>query len=129
MDEARVRERLDEIVDPCSAANGTDLSIVSMGLIDEIEIDDGHVTVSMHLTSPFCMQIPFFIDEVEDRVGSIEGVDAVSLETDSGINWSQNMMDGEARRKREQRKQARVTQYQERERGQSRVPSGGEERS
>ncbi|THE64046.1 DUF59 domain-containing protein [Salinadaptatus halalkaliphilus] len=123
MDDARVRERLDEIVDPCSAANGTDLSIVSMGLIDEIDIDDGHVTVSMHLTTPFCMQIPFFIDEVEDRVGSLEGVDTVTLETDSGVEWHQDMMSEEARRKREQRKQSRANRYREREASGERTPS------
>ncbi|SEH17226.1 Metal-sulfur cluster biosynthetic enzyme [Natronorubrum sediminis] len=113
MDDDRILERLDEIVDPCSAANGTDLSIVSMGLIEEIDIDGSHVTVSMHLTTPFCMQIPFFIDEVEDRVGSLEGVESVTLETDSGIEWSQDMMSEDACRKREQRTQARADRYRE----------------
>lgn len=113
MDDDRILERLDEIIDPCSAANGTDLSIVSMGLIEEIDIDDGHVTVSMHLTTPFCMQIPFFIDEVEDRVGSLAGVESVALETDSGIEWSQDMMSEDACRKREQRKRARADRYRE----------------
>jgi len=73
--ERRIRERLDEVVDPCSAANGTDLSIIEMGLLDGIDVDEGHVTVSMRLTSPFCMQLPYFVEEVDERVGSIDGGD------------------------------------------------------
>lgn len=43
----QIRERLDEVVDPCSAANGTDLSVIEMELLDGIDIGDGHVTVSI----------------------------------------------------------------------------------
>jgi len=58
--EDATRVALDEIVDPCSAANGTNFSIVDMGLLDAIEVNGDTVTVRMHLTSPECMMIPLF---------------------------------------------------------------------
>ncbi|MFB1062668.1 metal-sulfur cluster assembly factor [Natrinema sp. H-ect4] len=109
--ERRIRERLDEVVDPCSAANGTDLSIIEMGLLDGIDVDEGHVTVSMRLTSPFCMQLPYFVEEVDERVGSIDGVISVTLETDEGVDWHTGMMTEEARKRRRERKAAREAAY------------------
>ncbi|OLZ39167.1 hypothetical protein A6E15_17300 [Natrinema saccharevitans] len=109
--EDRIRERLDEVVDPCSAANGTDLSIIEMGLLDAVDIDEGHVTVSMRLTTPFCMQLPYFVEEIDERVGAIEGVTSVTLETDEGVDWHTGMMAEEAQQQRQKRKAARRAEY------------------
>ncbi|PGF17698.1 hypothetical protein CP556_17405 [Natrinema sp. CBA1119] len=109
--ERRIRERLDEVVDPCSAANGTDLSIIEMGLLDGIDVNEGHVTVSMRLTSPFCMQLPYFVEEVDERVSAIDGVVSVTLETDEGVDWHTGMMTEEARKRRRERKAAREAAY------------------
>jgi metal-sulfur cluster biosynthetic enzyme len=109
--ERAVRERLGEVVDPCSAANGTDLSVVEMGLIDDVEVDGGEVTVAMHLTSPLCTQIPYFVEEIEERVGALDGVASVDLETDGGFTWHRDMMSEHARRERQQRRRDRAQQY------------------
>jgi metal-sulfur cluster biosynthetic enzyme len=108
VDRELVERRLDEVVDPCSAANGTDLGLVEMGLVADIEIESAHVTVSLRLTSPFCMQIPYFVDEVEEKVGELDGVSSVTLETDQGTEWHQGMMADSARARREERKAARI---------------------
>jgi metal-sulfur cluster biosynthetic enzyme len=108
VDRELVEQRLDEVVDPCSAANGTDLGLVEMGLVADIEIESTQVTVSLRLTSPFCMQIPYFIDEVEEKVGELDGVSSVTLETDQGMEWHQGMMADSARARREERKAARL---------------------
>ena len=102
--EGTVRDRLNEIVDPCSAAKGTDLSVVELGLIESIEINDGDVTVRMRLTSPGCMMIPYFHREIDEQVGMLPGVTSVELETDSGFEWAPDMMTEEARRARERRR-------------------------
>lgn len=109
--ERLVCDRLDEVVDPCSAANGTDLSIIEMGLLDDADIEEGHVTVSMRLTSPFCMQLPYFVKEIEERIGALDEVNAVTLETDEGIDWHAGMMSEEARERRRKRKAARKAEY------------------
>jgi metal-sulfur cluster biosynthetic enzyme len=97
-----VREKLREIVDPCSAARGTDNDVISMGLLDSIEIDGTDVTVQMRLTSPTCFMVPYFIRETEERVGGLEGVDSVTLETDAGMEWQPSMMSEDAKRRREE---------------------------
>jgi metal-sulfur cluster biosynthetic enzyme len=96
-----VRARLDEIVDPCSAAKGTDLSIVEMGLVEGIEVSDGAVTVHMRLTSPGCTMVPWFHREIDERLEGLSGVESVAVETDSGFAWVPEMMTEEARRARE----------------------------
>ena len=119
VERAQIEARLDEIIDPCSAANGTDLGLVEMGLVADVEVESSHVTVSLRLTSPFCTQIPYFVDEIEERVGDLDGVSSVSLETDQGMEWHQGMMTDSARRQREERKAARMEQLEEGSREQS----------
>lgn len=117
VDRGLVEEQLDEIIDPCSAANGTDLSIVEMGLVADIEVESSHVTVSLRLTSPFCMQIPYFIDEVEGQVGDLDGVSSVTLETDQGMEWHRGMMTDSAQALREERKTARIEELEDNPQG------------
>lgn len=117
VERGQIEEQLDGIVDPCSAANGTDLSIIEMGLVEDIAVESSHVTVSLRLTSPFCTQIPYFVDEVEARVGDLDGVSSVTLETDQGMAWHQGMMTESARARREERKAARAATLQEPPRG------------
>jgi len=99
-DADRVRERLREVVDPCSAATGSNLDIVEMGLVKGVTVADGHVDVEMRLTTPVCHMVGYFHEEVEDRVGGLPGVESVSLETDNGFEWSEEMLSERAARKR-----------------------------
>lgn len=100
--ESDVREKLREVIDPCSASRGTNHDVIDMGLLDSIDIDGGAVTVHLRLTSPTCFMVPYFIQETEERVGSLDGVESVNLETDTGMNWRPHMMSDEAKRRREE---------------------------
>lgn len=106
-----VRERLDEIVDPCSEARGTDISIVEMGLLKSIEVTDGHVHIDLRITSPSCMMVGYFIEQTEERVGSLPGVDEVTLSTDAGMDWREEMMADDALERRHDHQQALAEQY------------------
>lgn len=101
VDPDRVREALRGVVDPCSAATGSNLDIVAMGLVKAIDISGGHVDVELRLTTPACHMIPYFAEEVEARVGELAGVDSVDLATDNGFEWSEEMMSDEAERRRQ----------------------------
>lgn len=101
-----VRERLDEIIDPCSEARGTDLSIVDMGLLKKVEIEDGTVNIELRITSPSCMMVGYFIEEANKRVGGMDGVEEVRLETDAGFSWREEMMSDTAKKRREEHQQA-----------------------
>jgi metal-sulfur cluster biosynthetic enzyme len=96
----RVREALRGVVDPCAAATGSKLNVVEMGLVEGVDVDDGHVTVSMRLTTPACFMIPQFDREVTACVEPLDGVRSVELETDDGLQWSEDLMSDAAREKR-----------------------------
>ncbi|MBP2251692.1 metal-sulfur cluster biosynthetic enzyme [Halarchaeum solikamskense] len=100
--EERARDALRDVVDPCSAATGSNLNIVEMGLVKAIEVDsdDGRAHVEMRLTTPMCHMIGYFIDQVEDRLTGLEPVERVELDTDDGMEWSEELMSEAARAKR-----------------------------
>ena len=111
-----VREQLDEIVDPCSEARGTDISIVEMGLLKAIEVDGGSVHVDLRITSPSCMMVGYFIEQAEKRVGALDGVEEVTLATDAGMDGREEMMAESAKERRREHQQALADRYQQ-ERG------------
>lgn len=108
----QVRNCLHEIVDPCSAATGSNLDIVELGLVKAIDVEQGHVDIEMRLTSPMCHMVPYFMKEVEERVGNLEGVESTELETDDGFAWREEMMSEKARRQRQSVLKEHETRYQ-----------------
>ena len=94
--EAAIREALTDVVDPCSAATGSGLDVVAMGMVDEVVVDDGHVGVSHLLTTPACLMVPYFIDETRAAVGALPGVATVTVETDDGTTWTPDRRSDEA---------------------------------
>jgi len=97
----RVRDSLREVVDPCSAATGSNLDIVEMGLVKSIETAGDEARIEMRLTTPSCHMIPYFMDEIEDSVSGLRKIEAVEVETDDGFEWSPDMMTEEAKRRRQ----------------------------
>lgn len=97
----QIRDSLRDVVDPCSAATGSDLDIVEMGLVKSVDITDGRVEVQMRLTTPACHMIPFFITEVRRSAGTVSGVADVEVVTDDGTEWTEDMMTAEAKRSRQ----------------------------
>jgi len=95
-----IRDKLDNVIDPCSEANGSNLSIVEMGLVDEIRLDGDEVTVDMLLTSPHCMMLPAFVDGVNEVVGSLDGVESVEVNFDDGLEWTDDRISADGNQKR-----------------------------
>jgi metal-sulfur cluster biosynthetic enzyme len=93
----QIREALDTIHDPCSVAAQMPMGLHAMGLIREILMAEGDVEVAVRLTSPTCMMLPFFINEIESRVGGLPGVRSVHVSFDSGQEWTPDMMSDEAK--------------------------------
>lgn len=99
--EARVRAELDEVLDPCSTFTDCPQSIVDLGLVDGVTVEDGDVTVDLLPTNQLCMYIPHMSEEIVDRVGSLPAVDAVTVETVADKVWTQDRMTEDARAERE----------------------------
>lgn len=98
----QIAQCLRNVIDPCSAARGINNDIVAMGLLKDIEIDGKHVTVHMRLTTPACLMVTNIREQIQEEVGSLPGVDSVSMETDGGHNWRRTMMSPEAKQRRKQ---------------------------
>lgn len=89
---------LKQIIDPCSAANGTNFNLVEMGLVKDIEIKDGKTRIKLRLTSPGCFMLEYFSIEIRRRVGALPDSGLVEVESDGGFEWEPDMMDQQRRR-------------------------------
>jgi len=67
---------LSKIVDPEINTTITDLE-----LVDEVDINNSHVRVDLHLTSPFCPAVFGFkiCQDVHDNLLKIDGIDDVKV--------------------------------------------------
>ena len=70
-----VRDVLRKVKDP-----ELDLNIMDLGLVYDVEIDDGKVEVTMTLTSPGCPAGPMITNDVYREVRTLEGVKDVNVE-------------------------------------------------
>lgn len=97
---AIIRDRLENVIDPCSAANGTNLSIIEMGILDEIVINENHVHVELMLTSPMCTMVPYFVKEIHNELIQLPEITEVEVSGDNGLRWTPSMLTEEAELKR-----------------------------
>lgn len=97
MTEQELRERIQDIPDPCSLATGVPLGIGEMGLIQSLACTDGKVTVRLHITSPMCMMAAYFMREIEQRLTGQEGVASVHVEFDHDLKWTPGDIHPDAR--------------------------------
>jgi len=85
--EREVWEALYDIDDP-----EMPVSIVDLGLIYGVEVDDGHVTVDMTLTYTGCPARELILDDVERAAESVDGVESASVELVWSPNWSVDLV-------------------------------------
>jgi len=87
-----IRAAVATVVDPCSIATGEPISLVDMGLLQSIAVDDGAVEVTLIVTSPVCWQSMNMIAAVERAVTRIDGVRTVRCRVDPAGEWLPEMM-------------------------------------
>ncbi len=87
-----VQEALTNVIDP-----ELGLDFVELGLIYDIEVDQGDVFVSFTLTSPGCPIGPQVVEQVEEFVGEIDGVTAVHPKMTFTPAWTPERMSEEAK--------------------------------
>lgn len=83
---------LKDIYDPEIPVN-----IYDLGLIYNVEIDEGHAMVTMTLTTPHCPVAESMPAEVELRVGAVPGVGDAEVNLVWDPPWSPQNMSDEAR--------------------------------
>ena len=91
--EERIVEILKTVFDPEIPVNVYDL-----GLIYRIEVEEnGNVQIDMTLTAPNCPAADFIMEDVRQKVESVEGVNTASVNLVFEPEWDQDMMSEEAK--------------------------------
>ena len=88
----QVEEALTNVIDP-----ELGLDFMELGLVYEIEVEDGEVHVTFTLTTPGCPIGPQVSDQMKEYVGELEGVSAVHPKMVFTPPWSPDMMSEEAK--------------------------------
>ena len=91
--EARIIDVLKTVYDPEIPVN-----IYDLGLIYKIEVkEDATVDLDMTFTAPACPAADFILEDVRQKIESIEHVAAVNVELVFEPAWDHRMMSEEAR--------------------------------
>lgn len=105
--EADVRARINAIVDPCSTAMAEPIGIDDFGIVQHVRIDGGEVEVVLLPTSPHCLFLGLFEEEIEQRLRTLPGVTSVRVTlTDGAEVWDEQRIAPTARRRLQQRRRS-----------------------
>ncbi len=83
IDEKQVRKALRQVKDP-----ELNLDLVVLGLIYDVQIEEGHVDVTMSLTSPACPVAGQLVEQARTAVENVEGVESVDVELTFSPPWT-----------------------------------------
>jgi len=87
-----IEEALTNVIDP-----ELGLDFVELGLIYEIESNEGEVYVTYTLTTPGCPIGPQVAEQIEEFVGEMEGVEKVYPRMVFDPAWTPDMMSEDAK--------------------------------
>ena len=91
--EERIIAMLKTVYDPEIPVN-----IYDLGLIYKIDLqDDGDVSIDMTLTAPNCPAADFIMEDVRQKVDSLEGVNSSVINLVFEPEWDKDMMSEEAK--------------------------------
>jgi metal-sulfur cluster biosynthetic enzyme len=88
---------LDNCYDPC--CRDRRISVVDMGLIESIDIEDRRVKIEMVLTTGWCPFASRLLEMVTEEVGSLSRVDSVGVDVVWDPTWTPERMSESAREK------------------------------
>ena len=91
--EERIVDVLKTVYDPEIPVN-----IYDLGLIYRVEVgEEGNVDIDMTFTAPSCPAADFILEDVRQKVDTIEGVKSANVNLVFEPVWDQSMMTEEAR--------------------------------
>ena len=74
------------------------VNVYDLGLIYKIDVTDDYVVnIDMTLTAPNCPAADFIMEDIHQKVSSIEGVKEVNIELVYEPEWTKDMMTEEAK--------------------------------
>lgn len=88
----QVREQLKNVIDP-----ELGLNIVDLGLVYDVEVDEGQATVTMTLTSPGCPAGGMIMAGAQEAARSTEGVEDAEVKLVWKPFWTPDRIDPDVR--------------------------------
>jgi metal-sulfur cluster biosynthetic enzyme len=96
-DRERVLDALRDVYDPCCADRG--ISVVDMGVVEDVHVDGSHVRVDLVLTTGWCPFVASMSDAIPARLRQLDGVDSVAVEVVWDPVWTPDRLSPSAREK------------------------------
>jgi metal-sulfur cluster biosynthetic enzyme len=94
--ERDVLEALDHVLDPCATAAGVRGSIVEMGIVRDVRINESpdhcSVHVSIGVTEPTCIMFHVFLRDAHRVLIERDDIDEVTVELAEYEPWSEHDM-------------------------------------
>ncbi len=90
--EEQVLEALKDVYDPEIPYN-----IVDLGLVYDVKIDEGNVSIQMTLTFPGCGMGPYMANSARERVMELDDVEDANVEMVFEPPWSPEKISDEIR--------------------------------
>lgn len=97
VDRPELIDALREVYDPCCADRG--ISIVDMGVVEDVRIDGSHVAVDLVLTTGWCPFVSSMSSAIPDRLQAIDGVETVDVQVVWDPVWTMDRLSESARAK------------------------------
>lgn len=92
LSEETVRNALRQVKDP-----ELEMNIIELGLVYDVEIEDGNVRVKMTLTSPGCPAGPMITNDAYRVLRALEGVKDVNIDIVWEPYWTPERIDPKVR--------------------------------
>jgi metal-sulfur cluster biosynthetic enzyme len=106
----RIRAALQDVKDPCSIYNGTNLSIFDLGMTRNIRVDDERVVIELMLDDPTCAYSGMISHEVHQVVDPIVEGREVELTMVVDEYWTEDRATPKARTRLEETRRIRREQ-------------------
>ena len=90
-------DALREVYDPCCADRG--ISIVDMGVVEDVRVDGSHVDVDLVLTTGWCPFVASMSSAIPDRLMRLDGVETVEVKVVWDPVWTMDRLSDSAREK------------------------------
>jgi metal-sulfur cluster biosynthetic enzyme len=96
-DRSALIDALKDVCDPCCADRG--ISIVDMGVVEDVRLDGPHVTVDLVLTTGWCPFVASMSSAIPDRLKRLDGVETVDVKVVWDPVWTMDRLSESAREK------------------------------
>ena len=94
-DEATIIDALGDVYDPCCAERG--LSVVDMGLVEDVRIEGSSVRVDLVLTTGWCPFVASLSATIPEQLRRLRGVEHVEVNVVWDPVWTSDRLSPKAR--------------------------------